>query len=107
VRIVLILSGGVTGNEFKSKVFVASGAVALGRMRPRGHHFLPDVFSLVRCRSLEQCFAQVAITRKRMRAEHLAMPLVAAGCEFKHPARAGRPGRSALAHLRAGAANRS
>ena len=31
-------------------------------------------------------FASVGYTAKRMRAEHLAMPLVAADCEFKAPA---------------------
>lgn len=31
-------------------------------------------------------FAAAGYHAKRMRAEHRAMPLVAAGCEFKHPA---------------------
>jgi len=31
-------------------------------------------------------FAEVGFHAKRMRAEHRAMPLVAAGCDFKHPA---------------------
>ena len=31
-------------------------------------------------------FAQAGYHAKRMRAEHLAMPLVAASCQFRHPA---------------------
>jgi 4-hydroxybenzoyl-CoA thioesterase/acyl-CoA thioester hydrolase len=31
-------------------------------------------------------FAQAGYDARRMRAEHLAMPLVAADCQFKHPA---------------------
>ena len=31
-------------------------------------------------------FAEAGYHAKRMRAEHRAMPLVAAGCEFRHPA---------------------
>ena len=85
VRIVLILSGGVAENEFKSKVFLHPVQLRWGECDPAGIIFYPTYFLWFDAAAWNM-FAQVGYHAKRMRAEHLAMPLVAAGCEFKHPA---------------------
>ena len=88
VRIVLILSGGDEGNatnEFKSKVFAHPVQLRWGECDPAGIIFYPTYFLWFDAAAWNM-FAQVGYHAKRMRAEHLAMPLVAAGCEFKHPA---------------------
>jgi len=85
VRIVLILSGGVTQNEVKSRVFLHPVQLRWGECDPAGIIFYPTYFQWFDAAAWNM-FAQVGYHAKRMRAEHLAMPLVAAGCEFKHPA---------------------
>jgi YbgC/YbaW family acyl-CoA thioester hydrolase len=85
VRIVLILSGSVTEKEFKSAVFVHPVQLRWGECDPAGIIFYPTYFLWFDAAAWNM-FAQVGYHAKRMRAEHLAMPLVAAGCEFKHPA---------------------
>jgi 4-hydroxybenzoyl-CoA thioesterase len=85
VRIVLILSGGVAENEFNSKVFAHPVQLRWGECDPAGIIFYPTYFLWFDAASWNM-FAEVGYHAKRMRTEHLAMPLVAAGCEFKHPA---------------------
>lgn len=85
VRIVLILCGGVSENEFKSKQFVHRVQLRWGECDPAGIIFYPTYFLWFDAAAWNM-FAEVGYHAKRMRAEHLAMPLVAAGCEFKHPA---------------------
>ena len=81
----LILSGGVTQNEVKSRVFLHPVQLRWGECDPAGIIFYPTYFLWFDAAAWNM-FAQVGYHAKRMRAEHLAMPLVAAGCEFKHPA---------------------
>ena len=81
----LILSGGVTENDVKSKVFSLPVQLRWGECDPAGIIFYPTYFLWFDAAAWNM-FAQVGYHAKRMRAEHLAMPLVAAGCEFKHPA---------------------
>ena len=81
----LILSGGVTQNEVKSRVFLHPVQLRWGECDPAGIIFYPTYFQWFDAAAWNM-FAQVGYHAKRMRAEHLAMPLVAAGCEFKHPA---------------------
>jgi YbgC/YbaW family acyl-CoA thioester hydrolase len=85
VRIVLILSGGVTENGFNSRLFVHPVQLRWGECDPAGIIFYPTYFLWFDAATWNM-FAQVGYPAKRMRAENLAMPLVAAGCEFKHPA---------------------
>jgi YbgC/YbaW family acyl-CoA thioester hydrolase len=85
VRIVLILSGGVSEKGFNSKVFVHPVQLRWGECDPAGIIFYPTYFLWFDAAAWNM-FAQVGYHARRMRAEHLAMPLVAAGCEFKHPA---------------------
>ena len=85
VRIVLILSGSVADNEFNSRVFAHPVQLRWGECDPAGIIFYPTYFLWFDAASWNM-FAEVGYHAKRMRAEHLAMPLVAAGCEFKHPA---------------------
>jgi len=82
---VLILSGGVSENEFNSKVFIHPVQLRWGECDPAGIIFYPTYFLWFDAAAWNM-FAQVGYRAKRMRAEQLAMPLVAAGCEFKHPA---------------------
>lgn len=81
----LILSGGVSEKDFNSKVFVHPVQLRWGECDPAGIIFYPTYFLWFDAAAWNM-FAQVGYHAKRMRAEHLAMPLVAAGCEFKHPA---------------------
>ena len=81
----LILSGGVAENELNSKVFAHPVQLRWGECDPAGIIFYPTYFLWFDAASWNM-FAEVGYHAKRMRAEHLAMPLVAAGCEFKHPA---------------------
>jgi 4-hydroxybenzoyl-CoA thioesterase len=85
VRIVLILCGGVSDNEFRSKLFVYHVQLRWGECDPAGIIFYPTYFLWFDAAAWNM-FAEVGYHAKRMRAEHLAMPLVAASCEFKHPA---------------------
>ncbi|HLX79452.1 MAG TPA: acyl-CoA thioesterase [Burkholderiales bacterium] len=81
----LILSGGVAENEFNSAVFLLPVQLRWGECDPAGIIFYPTYFLWFDAAAWNM-FAQVGYHAKRMRAERLAMPLVAAGCEFKHPA---------------------
>jgi 4-hydroxybenzoyl-CoA thioesterase len=81
----LILSGGVSESSFSSAVFMLPVQLRWGECDPAGIIFYPTYFNWFDAAAWNM-FAQVGYTAKRMRAEHLAMPLVAAGCEFKHPA---------------------
>ena len=89
VRIVLILSGAMAGNAaaggFNSTVFVHAVQLRWGECDPAGIIFYPTYFQWFDAAAWNM-FAQVGYHAKRMRAENMAMPLVAAGCEFKHPA---------------------
>jgi YbgC/YbaW family acyl-CoA thioester hydrolase len=82
---VLILSGGVAENEFNSTVFVHPVQLRWGECDPAGIIFYPTYF-LWFDDAVWNMFAQVGYHAKRMRTEYRSMPLVAAACEFKHPA---------------------
>src|SRR5262252_317903 len=56
-----------------------------GDCDPAGIIFYPTYFRWFDAATWN-LFAMAGYTAKRMRAEHLAMPLVAADCEFKAPA---------------------
>lgn len=81
----LILSGGVPENEFKSVQGIFPVQLHWGDCDPAGIIFYPTYFRWFDAATWN-FFASVGYHAKRMRAEHLAMPLVAADCEFKHPA---------------------
>ena len=81
----LILSGGVSDLEFKSKLFTLPVQLRWGECDPAGIIFYPNYFQWFDAAAWNM-FAEVGYHAKRMRAEHMAMPLVSAGCEFKHPA---------------------
>jgi 4-hydroxybenzoyl-CoA thioesterase len=83
--IVLILSGGVTENEFNSVVAVYHVQLQWGDCDPAGIIFYPTYFRWFDAATWNM-FAAAGYDAKRMRAEHRAMPLVAADCEFKHSA---------------------
>ncbi|MSQ64587.1 MAG: acyl-CoA thioesterase [Betaproteobacteria bacterium] len=85
VRIVLILSGGVTENESNSMLAVFPVQLQWGECDPAGIIFYPTYFRWFDA-STWSMFAAVGYHAKRMRAEHLAMPLVSAECQFKSPA---------------------
>jgi YbgC/YbaW family acyl-CoA thioester hydrolase len=72
-------------NEFNSAVFVHPVQLRWGECDPAGIIFYPTYFLWFDA-ACWNMFAQVGYHAKRLRAEHLAMPLVAADCEFKHPA---------------------
>jgi len=82
---VLILSGGMAEQEFKSSVAVFPVQLQWGECDPAGIIFYPTYFRWFDAATWNM-FAAVGYHAKRMRAEHLAMPLVAADCQFKHPA---------------------
>lgn len=81
----LILSGAMAENEFQSAIFAFPVQLRWGECDPAGIIFYPTYFQWFDAATWNM-FAQVGYGAKRMRAENLAMPLVAAGCEFKHPA---------------------
>lgn len=81
----LILSGGVSEQDFKSKVFALPVQLRWGECDPAGIIFYPTYFQWFDAAAWNM-FAEVGYHAKRMRAEHLAMPLVAADCQFRHPA---------------------
>ena len=81
----LILSGSVTENEFHSRVFLHPVQLRWGECDPAGIIFYPTYFLWFDAAAWNM-FALVGYHAKRMRTEHRSMPLVAAGCEFKHPA---------------------
>ncbi|HVP08563.1 MAG TPA: acyl-CoA thioesterase [Burkholderiales bacterium] len=71
--------------EFKSKLFTLPVQLRWGECDPAGIIFYPNYFQWFDAAAWNM-FAEVGYHAKRMRAEHMAMPLVSAGCEFKHPA---------------------
>lgn len=82
---VLILSGGMTENEFKASVAVFPVQLQWGECDPAGIIFYPTYFRWFDAATWSM-FAEAGYHAKRMRAEHLAMPLVSAECQFKNPA---------------------
>ena len=72
-------------DAFKSKQFSHPVQLRWGECDPAGIIFYPTYFLWFDAAAWNM-FAEVGYSAKRMRAENLAMPLVAAGCEFKHPA---------------------
>jgi YbgC/YbaW family acyl-CoA thioester hydrolase len=85
VFIVLILSGAMPENEFRSLLAVFPVQLQWGECDPAGIIFYPTYFRWFDAATWH-LFAQAGYDARRMRAEHLAMPLVAADCQFKHPA---------------------
>ena len=72
-------------NEFNSVLAVFPVQLQWGECDPAGIIFYPTYFRWFDAAAWNM-FAQAGYHAKRMRAEHLAMPLVAAGCQFRHPA---------------------
>ncbi len=70
---------------FKSLVTVFPVQLQWGECDPAGIIFYPTYFRWFDAATWNM-FAEAGYHAKRMRAEHLAMPLVAADCQFKHPA---------------------
>lgn len=85
MRIVLIISAGVPENEFNSVLGIFPVQLHWGDCDPAGIIFYPTYFRWFDAATWS-LFASVGYSARRMRAEHLAMPLVAADCEFKNPA---------------------
>lgn len=81
----LILSGAMPENESKSVLAVFPVQLQWGECDPAGIIFYPTYFRWFDAATWNM-FAQAGYHAKRMRAEHLAMPLVAASCQFRHPA---------------------
>jgi YbgC/YbaW family acyl-CoA thioester hydrolase len=74
--------------EFRSIVASFSCQVHWGDCDPAGIIFYPTYFRWMDS-ACWACFAGVGYPAKRMRAENLAMPLIAADCQFLHPAEQG------------------
>ena len=72
-------------NEFNSIEGVFPVQLHWGDCDPAGIIFYPTYFRWFDAATWA-FFASVGYPAKRMRAEHLAMPLVAADCQFKAPA---------------------
>jgi 4-hydroxybenzoyl-CoA thioesterase len=72
-------------NEFKSITGTFAVQLQWGECDPAGIIFYPTYFRWFDAATWN-FFAAVGYHAKRMRAEHLAMPLVAADCQFRHPA---------------------
>jgi YbgC/YbaW family acyl-CoA thioester hydrolase len=76
---------GAAENTFDSRVFVHRVQLRWGECDPAGIIFYPTYFLWFDAATWN-LFAEVGYHARRMRAEHRSMPLVAAGCEFRHPA---------------------
>ena len=85
MRIVLILSRAMPEKEFHSVVAVFRVQLQWGECDPAGIIFYPTYFRWFDAATWNM-FAEAGYHAKRLRAEHIAMPLVAAGCEFMHSA---------------------
>jgi YbgC/YbaW family acyl-CoA thioester hydrolase len=72
-------------NEFRSRVAVYRVQLEWGDCDPAGIIFYPTYFRWFDAATWN-LFAEVGYHARRMRAEHRSMPLVAADCQFKHPA---------------------
>lgn len=81
----LILSGSVPEKEFDSIVAIFPVQLHWGDCDPAGIVFYPTYFRWFDAATWS-LFASVGYPAKRMRAENLAMPLVAAECKFKSSA---------------------
>lgn len=78
----------VPESEFRSIVGVFSTQVHWGDCDPAGIIFYPTYFRWMDAAAWA-LMESVGYGPKRMRAEHLAMPLVSADCQFLHPAEHG------------------
>jgi len=78
----------LNAGEFPSKAAVFSCEVHWGDCDPAGIIFYPTYFRWMDA-ACWAFFASVGYSAKRMRAEHLAMPLVSADCQFLYPAEQG------------------
>ncbi len=74
--------------EFESIVGVFACQVHWGDCDPAGIIFYPTYFRWMDTATWE-LFASVGYSAKRMRAEHMAMPLLSADCRFHVPAEHG------------------
>lgn len=74
-----------TESSFDSVVAVFRVQLQWGECDPAGIIFYPTYFRWFDAATWNM-FAEAGYHARRMRAEHLAMPLVAASCEFRHPA---------------------
>jgi 4-hydroxybenzoyl-CoA thioesterase len=78
----------MNAEEFRSIVNVFPCEVHWGDCDPAGIIFYPTYFRWIDAASWA-LFAAVGYDPKRMRSEHLAMPLVSAECQFLFPAQHG------------------
>jgi 4-hydroxybenzoyl-CoA thioesterase len=85
VRIVLILSGSVTENEFNSVRAIFLVQLQWGDCGPAGIILYPTYFRWFDAATWN-LFAQAGYHAKRMRAEHRATPLVSAECRIRNAA---------------------
>jgi 4-hydroxybenzoyl-CoA thioesterase len=74
--------------DFRSRVALFACQVHWGDCDPAGIIFYPTYFRWMDA-ACWAMFAGVGYTAKRMRGEHLAMPLVSADCQFLYPAEHG------------------
>ena len=81
----LILSGSVTGNEFNSVRAILLVQLHWGECGPAGTILYPTYFRWFDAATWN-LFAQAGYHARRMRAEHLATPLVAAECRIRNAA---------------------
>jgi 4-hydroxybenzoyl-CoA thioesterase len=84
-RIVLILSGSVAEDEFNSVRANFPVQLQWGECGPAGTILYPTYFRWFDAATWN-LFAQVGYPAKRMRAEHMATPLVSAECQIRNPA---------------------
>jgi len=78
----------LSGEAFSSKVALFPTQVQWGDCDPAGIIFYPTYFRWMDA-ACWAMFAGAGYDAKRMRAEHLAMPLVSADCQFLYPAEQG------------------
>ena len=78
----------MTERDFRSIVASFPCQVHWGNCDPAGIIFYPTYYQWFDAAAWA-FFHHVGYSAKRMRAEHRAMPLVAADCQFKHPAQHG------------------
>lgn len=81
----LILSGSVTENEFNSVRVIFLVQLQWGECGPAGIILYPTYFRWFDAATWN-LFAQAGYHAKRMRAEHLATPLVSAECRIRNAA---------------------
>lgn len=74
--------------DFPSRVALFPAHVQWGDCDPAGIIFYPTYFRWMDA-ACWAMFADAGYDAKRMRAEHLAMPLVSADCQFLYPAEQG------------------